>query len=378
MIAGERAAAWLGRLVRIPSVTPDQAGPRAGVPGEGALARQLARWFEALGGEVHQQEVLPGRPNVYGLWRGRAGRWCGVDAHTDTVGVERMAGDPFSGRIEAGRVYGRGAVDTKATLAVALALLEAMHEAGRAPEPNLLVAATVDEEVGTRGAPAFAAWLREQELTLDELVVAEPTGCVPVHGHQGVLRLEFEIEGVAAHSAQPAAGRNAITAAARLVLALEAEGNRLRAQPAESALGSPALTVTLIRGGSGINVVPDRCSVSLDRRIGADEKAAAVRASLADLACRRCPLPVSVQVLREIDAFYQPPDTPWLRQLADWCGAAPSVVSFCTNAWAYSGVARQRVVLGPGSLQQAHADEEWVAVAELEKLAGIYSRWWGV
>lgn len=382
MSSPERLAAWLSRLVRIPSVTPDQAGSRARTAGEGALAEQTARWFEAFGGEVHRDEVLPGRPGIYALWRGRSDRWCGVDVHTDTVGVEGMAGDPFSGRIADGRVYGRGAVDTKATLAVVLALLEAMHQrrAHGGPaglEPNLVIGATVDEEVGTRGAPAFAAWLRARQITLDELVVAEPTGCAPVHGHQGVLRLAFEVAGVAAHTARPSAGRNAITAAARLVLALEEEARRLLDRPASSPLGPPALTVTLIQGGSGINQVPDRCRVSLDRRIGTDEQAATVRTGLIDLARRHCPHGVSVEVLREIDPFYQTPDTPWLRQLEAWSGAAPTLAPFCTNAWAYGEVARQRVILGPGSIEQAHADEEWVAVSELAKLAEIYRRWWG-
>src|SRR5689334_21206138 len=101
---------WLSRLVRIPSVSPDQAGPRARTPGEGKLAAALARWFREMGGEVHIHEVMPGRSNVYAVWRGRSERWVAVDAHTDTVGVEQMVSDPFSGRIEGGRVHGRGAV----------------------------------------------------------------------------------------------------------------------------------------------------------------------------------------------------------------------------------------------------------------------------
>ena len=144
MIAKDRLAEWLSRLVQIPSVAPDQAGPRSGTPGEARLAGEIARWFGEYGGEVHTQEVFPDRPNVYGLWRGRTDRWAAVDAHMDTVGVEQMTDDPFSGRIQNGRVYGRGAVDTKATLAVVLATLEAMHQAGHMPKPNLLIAATAD------------------------------------------------------------------------------------------------------------------------------------------------------------------------------------------------------------------------------------------
>jgi acetylornithine deacetylase/succinyl-diaminopimelate desuccinylase-like protein len=269
-------------------------------------------------------------------------------------------------------------VDTKATLAVVLALLETMHQTGYTPEPNLLIAATVDEEVGARGAPAFAQWVREKGLSLDQFLVAEPTGCGPVYGHKGLTRLEFHVKGVSAHSSQPQLGQNAVVAAARLVVALDEEHRRLVATPPRTALGPGTLTVSIIQGGSGINVVPDTCTVAVDRRLVAGESPAEVGTALSDLAQRRCPLPLTARVLNEIPAFLQSPDTAWIRQLAGWSGREPTIVSYGTNAWAYAGLARERVVLGPGSIDQAHADEEWVAISELEKLTDIYSRWWGV
>jgi len=369
---------WLSRLVRIPSVTPDQAGPRAGEAGEARIADSVAGWFRALGGEVFVDEVLPRRPNVYGIWRGRAPGWAALDVHVDTVGVEQMAGDPFSGDVRDGRVYGRGAVDTKASLAVALALLEAMQSIGTRPEPNLLIAATVDEEDQARGASALAAWVRRQSIPLDQIAVAEPTGCRPVHGHKGVVRLAFEIQGEPAHSSQPHLGKNAITAAAQVALALDAEHRRLGAAAAHSALGAPTLTVTLIGGGRGLNVVPDTCSLSIDRRVVDGERADAIVAALAELARHASPLPVLAHPIVAVDAFLQAPDSPWLRQLAAWSGFAPVIAPYGTNAWAYSGLARECAVLGPGSIDQAHGVEEWVEVAELAKLATIYARWWGL
>ena len=372
-----KLAEWLSRLVQIPSVTPEQAGPRAGVAGEAAIANALAGWFADLGGEVHTDEILSGRPNIYAIWRGRSERWLGVDIHTDTVSVEQMTDPPFDGRIADGRVYGRGAVDTKATLGVVLALLEAMQRAGVQPAANLLIAATVDEEVGTRGAPGFADWLGARRLLLDELVVGEPTLCTPVHGHKGVVRLEFTTHGLATHSSQPHLGKNAILAAARVSLALEAEHNRLQSA-AENPLGASQLTVSLIRGGAGINVVPEACSLSLDRRLNAGEDPLAVTAYLIDLAERASSLPVTTTIGLQIPAFYQPADSGLVTRMAEWSGHAPVVAPYGTNAWAYADVAKERLVLGPGSVDQAHGAVEWVEIDQLAKLADIYARWWGL
>jgi acetylornithine deacetylase/succinyl-diaminopimelate desuccinylase-like protein len=378
MISGNLLAEWLSRIVRIPSVNPAQAGPRAGEPGEASLATELAKWFRELGGDVQTEEVLPHRPNVYGIWRGKTERWAALDVHMDTVSVEQMTGDPFDGRIENGRVYGRGAVDTKASLGVALALLEAMHRAGQTPEPNLLIVATADEETHATGAYAFADWVRRQGLSIDQLLVAEPTMCAPVFGHKGVLRLEFQVKGQATHTSQPQLGKNAITAAARLVLALDEEHQRLLAEPPKTVLGSPTLTVSMIKGGTGLNVVPDTCNVFVDRRVVANEKPSDIAAQLYELSQQSCPLPVTMNVMLEVNAFLQSPDTPWVRQLANWSGREPAVVPYGTNAVAYGGLARETVVLGPGSIDQAHGAEEWVEISELEKLAAIYTRWWGV
>src|SRR6188474_2623484 len=112
MITDTTLATWLQRLVSIPSVTPEQAGSRAGAPGEARMSQALAGWFHDFGGQVETEEVLPGRPNVYGIWRGASERWAALDVHMDTVGVEQMLGDPFGGELRDGRVYGRGAVDT--------------------------------------------------------------------------------------------------------------------------------------------------------------------------------------------------------------------------------------------------------------------------
>ena len=376
MVNGAVLAEWVARLVSIPSVSPDFAGPRADETGEARLAAAVADWFRAFGGEVYWDEVFPNRPNVVGVWRGDTDHWAALDVHLDTVSVEQMTSDPFARRIDNGRVYGRGAVDTKASLAIALALLEDWHTAGRRTGVNLVIVGTVDEESGGGGAAAFARWVRRQGLSLNTLMVAEPTLCTAVHGHKGASRVEVIVHGRASHSAQPHLGQNAITGAAHVITALDAEHQRLQAQPAQTALGNGTLSVTLIHGGVGLNIIPDTCRFSVDRRTVAGEDTSEVTQGLRNLVARVAPLPTDVELIREYPAFYQSPNSPWLNELVTWSGQTPTVAPYGTNAWAYGGLARETVVMGPGSIAQAHGAEEWIEISELEKMAAIYRRWW--
>lgn len=365
-------ARWLGRLVQIPSVTPDQGGS-----GEGQLAAALVGWFDELGAQTFVEEVLPGRPNVYAIRPGRESRFVAVDVHTDTVSADNMLDDPFDGRVENGRVYGRGAVDTKATLALVLALFEELDSRSTQSGPTLLIAATVDEETGTRGAPASAAWLRRRDIRPEEMIVAEPTGCVPVHGHKGVSRLTLEVKGRGAHSATPDRGANAVVAAARIVTALAAEDERLLTQP-ETALGHGRLTVTEIEGGEGINLVPSQCSLSVDRRLVTGEDPDEIAGGVHRLAIEQTSLPVAMQTTILQPAFFESAESRWMKRLFSWCGSAPTVVPYGTNAFAYGESAEGLAVLGPGSIDQAHGAEEWVEIGQLDRLLTLYRRWWQI
>ena len=378
MVATDRIIHWLQQLVHIPSVGPANAGSRSGASSEARIAAQVADWLRELGGEVQQEDVFPDRPNTYAVWRSDSPRWIGVDVHIDTVGVETMQGDPFDARVEGGRLYGRGAVDTKASLAIVLALLEGLQQSGQQPSANLVVCASADEETGCYGAVVFAEWLKRKGIRLDELVVAEPTLCAPVYGHKGGVGIEFTVEGVATHSSRPHLGKNAIQGMAELVRALDSEHQRLMQTKASTELGTGTLAVTLIKGGQGQNVVPDRCEIFVDRRLVPGEQPLEVAAALHQFAREHCPLPVQMKVTHKLTAFFQRPDAPLVKALGAWSGAEASVVPYGTNAWAYSNLPGETVIFGPGSIDQAHRDVEWVEISELEKAAAIYQQWWGV
>ena len=377
----EHLASWVSRLVQIPSVNPLHAGPRSGEPGEARLARSLADWFTDMGADsVELVDVVEGRPNVYGIWEGTSDKWVVLDAHTDTVTVEHCTGDPFDGRIADGRVYGRGAVDTKASLGVMLAVLEQARAKGLRPVPNLVVVGSISEEAGgLLGARGFREWADARGLRPDEVIVAEPTMCEPIHGHKGGASLEVEVRGRAAHSANPHLGQNAITGAATLVLALDAENQRLQSLAAPTEVGNGTLTVTLVKGGTGGNVVPDSCSLTVGRRIAPGENNAEVVAHLKQLIERECPLPVEfTRTYVGAPAFYRSPDSDLVQRLAEWAGTQPAVAAYGTNALRYEGFADQMVVFGPGSIDNAHTAVEWVEIEQLELCAEVFTRWLGL
>ena len=383
-VTTDALAGWVSRLVQIPSVNPLHAGPNSGVVGEQALAFALVDWFEELGAsEVILDEVYEERPNIYAFFPGRSDRVVAIDVHLDTVTVENMVEPPFDGRIEDGHVWGRGSLDTKASLGVICALLESWKADDLTAGPTILVVGTVGEEAGgLMGARRFREWAQSRELIIDQLIVCEPTMCAPVHGHKGAIGIRVDVIGKSAHSALPHLGANAIHAAARIIVALEDHHDTLVAGPASTEVGTGTLLTTTIRGGLAGNVVPDRCTITVGRRIAPGEDPAAEFERLSVIITDASPLPVEITALLAepgrppgSPAFYQLPDSDLVRALAAATGEAPTCAPFGTNALRYDSFANEKVVFGPGSIDDAHKPTECVRIADLERVAAAYEAW---
>lgn len=366
----------LQALVRIPSVNPASAAP--GEPaGEGALGDFLEQWLQDLGLHPRRQGTgTPGRDNVLAVYPGAGGPALMLEAHLDTVSGAGMVGDPFSGALRGGRVWGRGSCDCKASLAaMLLALRRAVRE--RLPTGCLLVA-VVDEESQFTGINTF---LREPlPLPVQGAVVGEPTNLQVIDRHGGAVRLNFVVRGRAAHSACPELGDNAILHAAELVQAFAAHHRDLQCD-AGRAEGVRTCTPTLIQGGTAINVIPDRCVVGVDRRLRPDERPEQVQRELEQvatwIAAGRFTWETEVILL-------DPPLAPRSPSpLADLCEQAVrevrgtaqrGMVTYSTDASNLAETGLEAVVLGPGDIAQAHSAEEWVAVEQVEQVEEVYYR----
>ena len=357
-------------------MNPLQAGPTSGTDGEVALSAWLAERAAELGGDVTVDEIVDGRNNVYARFQGQTDRVITVDVHLDTVGVEHMTDPAFDGRIEDDRVYGRGSVDTKASLAIVLSVLEEMKASGETPVPTLNVVGTVAEEMGGLiGAAGYRDWLQQHGSRIDQMIVAEPTMCAPVHGHKGGVGLEVTVHGHAAHSSKPHLGQNAISGAARIIAAIDAEQERLDSTPPPTAVGNGSVAVLEVNGGVARNIIPPHCDLFTGRRCAPGEDPNVVFEQLSAL-MRDAAHPLKTDIAMAngfaAAAFYQDPDAELIQMLAGLAGTQPDVASYGSNALQYAEVASEIVVFGPGSIDQAHQAIEWIDIAEIDKAAAIY------
>ena len=366
-------AARLADLVAINSVNASLPGG----PGEQAMADYVADAARAMGAEVELHEVEPGRPNVLArIDRGRP-RTLMFECHLDTVGLAPMP-DALNPRIEGGRLYGRGSADPKGSLAAMLGVLE--HAASDPAFPvNLWLAGSMDEEITMRGSRALA----ERRPAVDGVIVGEPTGLQPIVAHKGVLRWRVRTAGVAAHSATPERGRNAIFDMQTVIGALREGIEPGLAQSVHPRLGSATWSVGTIQGGEAVNVVPDACQIDCDRRLLPGEDPHEVLAEVDRALDQLRRADSGVRVEREAPYVHVPPmetaaDEPVVRasvRALEQAGRDPTLaaVAYATDASMLASIGGlPAVVLGPGDIAQAHTNNEWIELAELEAAVGVY------
>jgi acetylornithine deacetylase len=374
MIERKAIVELLSELVRIPSVNPRMAGGA----GEQALARSVAERLRGLGLTPEIVEVEADRPNVVATAPGApGGPHLVFEAHLDTVSPAHDQRDPFVPRLEGDRLFGRGACDTKASMAAMLLAFESVR-AVRARRATLTLAFLMGEELGHEGA----RHLVRSGFRADGAVVGEPTGLQVIVAHKGVLRWRMTALGQAAHSAHPDRGRNAIVAMARIIRALDEELIPRLAERWHPLLGPPTLSIGRIEGGTQVNVVPDRCTIDLDRRVLPGESWADVRAEVEGVL--RAPGAGIPEDSLLIEAPYQDnagmetaPDAPIVRLARDAVRRVDTDrplggVPYCTDAAAFAAAGIPCVVLGPGDIAQAHTSAEYVDIPQVIRAAEIY------
>jgi acetylornithine deacetylase/succinyl-diaminopimelate desuccinylase family protein len=358
----------LRELIALPSVNPAFLPARAARAGEGRVAQFLAATAAQAGLDVELREVLPGRFNLLArLTPSVARRRVALAPHLDTV---NGADSQFTPRRQNGRLYGRGACDTKGSVAAMLIALCDLARNGQRPKTTEIVfAGLIDEENAQAGSRALA----DSGFHADMAIVGEPTRERIVTAHKGSVWLRLETRGKAAHGARPELGRNAIHAMARVVELLESDYAAQLSRRQHPLLGRPTINVGAISGGVQPNIVPDRCAVVFDRRTLPGETESGVRAEIQAL-LRKAGLRATFDSARQKACLplETGPTLPLVAQFLHCAGQRrPAGAQYFCDASVFSHRGTPSVVFGPGDIAQAHTADEWLALASLERARAI-------
>lgn len=355
----------LQALVRIPSVNPD-GNPGIENPGEGACAAYVGEFLRAAGASVTLEPVLPGRPNVVGCFPSRApGKKRIVFApHLDTVSIVGMTIDPFAAEVRDGRLWGRGASDTKGPMAAMLWALWEMRDRIADLDYEICFAGLIGEEAGQHGSKAFVARHRA-----DFAVIGEPTELGIVHTHKGSTWLHLTTRGLAVHASAPDRGSNAIYKMMDVLRIVRETVLPRFAAMRHPVLGEPTASIGTIQGGSKINIVPDRCDASIDFRTIPEQDRPGFIDEIVEELRQACPELEATWT--ESRPLWTDPGHPLIGALERAGGNCCGAPWFCDAAiFAAAGI--PSVAAGPGSIAQAHTNDEWIALDDLRRGVEFY------
>lgn len=363
-------------LIAIPSVNPAYLNAGDKRAGESRVADYLEAVARRDGLDTSRQPVLPGRENLIIRLTpaGRCKRRILLAPHMDTVGEPTMPRRLFSPRLASGRIYGRGACDTKGSIAAMLAAVLELSRAGLRPaNTEIVLLALVDEEKNQSGSRAFA----HGGLKADLAIIGEPTALKVVTAHKGNVWLRLTTCGKAAHGSNPELGQNAIREMARVVELLEGAYARQLRQREHPVLGRATVNVGVIHGGSQPNIVPDTCSIEIDRRTIPGETYAGVVRELQSL-MRNEGLRLSIVDGKEGRHCFPLETDSRISLVQSFLRTAsqttPFGVNYFTDASVLAHAGIPSVVFGPGNIAQAHTTDEWISRRSLYQAVTLFAR----
>lgn len=367
----------LQKMIRADSVNPPANTSRcAGV---------LLDLLEAEGIPAEPVEGQPGLVNVVATLAGdRPGKRLILNGHIDTVPAgEGWTVDPFGGDLRDGCIWGRGSCDMKSGVAAMLMAMVELKRSGAGFAGEIQFQAVADEETGSRWGTLH---LIEQGYCdgASFAICTEPTSNRVELGNRGLRWIDVTVSGAASHAGRPQLGVNAVAAAAEIIGRIQALEFDRRDERFE--IPAPSISVTTIQGGHTVNVIPDRCIFSVDRRMLPGETEDQVLVELESVIAPVRSVSQGIEIEVNVrpgcwDPYTISPDEPVAVAAID---AARTVlgreteVSYkaaCTDA---SHLATRAgiptVLLGPGNERLSHKPDERIAVESLVTGTAIYAR----
>lgn len=367
-----RTEKLLAELIALPSVNPAFLPARHPHAGERRVADFLMATAARAGLDVELQKVLPSRANVIArlLPKNKIRQTILLAPHLDTVGADATK---FIPQRKNGRLHGRGACDTKGSVAALLAAFCELAEAHARPqETEIVFVGLIDEEHAQAGSRALVA----SGFRADLAIVGEPTKLQVVTAHKGSLWLDLTTQGKAAHGATPHLGKNAIHEMACIVDVLETDYAAQLRRRKHSLLGAATVNVGKIFGGTQPNIVPDACSIAIDRRTLPGETEASVRREItALLRAKKLAANISSAKLAPAVPLETNPKLPLVQSfLRAAKQTRPAGVDFFCDAAVLAAGGIPSVVFGPGDIAQAHTVDEWISLAEVKRAKDLLVR----
>ena len=364
----------LQQLVRIPSVNPD-GDPGTDQCGEEALANWLGEYLTAQGFRVTLEEIQPGRPNLLARSPGPPGDSrprVVLGPHLDTVGVGGMTIDPFGAELRDGKLWGRGASDTKGSMAAMIwGLLSNREQLADLPVAVDLVA-FMSEESDQWGSKHF---VKAHGRDYDFAIAGEPTGLDLVHVTKGSLWATLHTTGLSGHASQPELGDNAIMKLVRALAPLESELASRLAEFTHPVLGHATLNVGMFHGGTRANIIPDQASAEIDIRFPpALVESGSAREFLESFLAERG-YPLTITGPDENPPMEVPSGNKWLRRILAIHPQSQLVgAPWFSDAAHLNAGGLPAICLGPGSIRQAHTKDEFISLSDLQAGADFFTK----
>lgn len=362
----------LSDLIAIPSYGAD----------EGPILRYLAQRFERQSIPCRVTEV-DGKPLNVLAEIGQGDRAIALNSHVDTVppgDSSLWQTDPLRPVEKDGKVYGRGAEDAKGCLTAMIVALEWLATRREQLPVRVILMAVGAEERGGLGTKAEVL----NGFRADAAIVGESTLLEPKLAHKGVLRLEVEVRGKAAHASDPEAGVNAVVAMAHVIAALDRLAAEVRTRQ-DRHTGQASLVISTIAGGMALNVIPATCVISIDRRVLPSETESAATDEIVRMADAALPAGMGAAVAVRKVRFVAPSATPDdARIVCAAQGAASELLGKPVRATGFTATCDMTylvneggiptIILGPDSIALAHQVNECISIDEMARAVALYLR----
>lgn len=362
---------WISRLVAF-----DTTSSRSNL----ALIEDVEAYLQEAGVDTFRVENDDGtKSNLYAVVGPKVEGGVVLSGHTDVVPIEGQdwATDPWTVVEKDGKLYGRGVVDMKSFSAIGLSLVPEMLAAGL--KRPLVFALSYDEEIGCLGAPRMIAEIADKVPAPSAVIVGEPTMMRVIDGHKGIGSFRVVVKGFTTHSSQTDRGVSAVEAAAKMINKIaDMRAARARSADQDSPFDPPysTMTVNVVRGGTQLNIMAGEATFDWDLRVVPGDSREDIieeftdfaRGVEAEMRSRAGGCSVTIEQMTNAPALAPREDNP----AADLAKAitghnSTDVVAYAAEAGQFQEAGFSTVVCGPGSIDQAHQPNEFIAVDQIRE-----------